>query len=184
MATRREVMLALGAVLFGSGAATAATLSTSVSAEADLRVVVRTDLRLVPGPGRDEDDGYYELDDDGQIEEFIIEQLNQQATTWFEQFAELINQGDVTYDAFEFTFRDGDDEPIGDQLKIISEAPIDRDNGTATVPAGEETVGPGDDLVFGFRIDLLEAIEAGDTPIDEIEEVVLEIDPVSTDHAS
>lgn len=136
----------------------AGAFSSQVAADADMRVVITSELRLVPGR---EDPTYVTEDDDGQLE-VTIDSLNRNANTAFERLIRIINEGDLSYDELHFSFSPHDeDDPDADQaealIEIISaEREVDEENGDFIILAdSEETLDPGDDLRFGIAVEFL-----------------------------
>ena len=107
MPTRRQTLVGVMALAFGSAAASASAFTSSTEPASDLRVVVESDLRLVPArdpadePDREGDGDpyrYVDTDDDGQIQSFEFRLLNKRAVTEFAGLASIVNNGDRTAD--------------------------------------------------------------------------------------
>lgn len=171
MPTRRQTLGGVMALVFGSAAATAGAFTSGVDATADMRVVVETELRLIPAPDRfgppGDDPGeetyeYLEVDDGGEIQAFEFQHLNQRAITNFGELAEIVNNGDLAFDRFELSFSatdgNGDALPsVAETLTIVGEPDVvsEPTDGVYTLLAGEEELGPGDGVTFGLGVNLL-----------------------------
>ena len=168
-------MLALG---FGSAVASASAFTSSTEPQSDLRVVVESELSLVPA--REDTSQYFDLDSEGEIEEFVFTKLNKRAITEFADLASIVNNGDLTYDRFELSFAAGDTtEDVAAALKIVGD--VDKSGGTYTLLSGSETLDPGDIVTFGIETDFLsegvpDAVENSGQPVS----VTLEIDAIRT----
>ena len=90
MPTRRQTIIGLTSAAAGGAVLSAGAFTSSVSAGADMRVVVVSDLRLEPAR---EDNQYVNVEDD-EIE-IVIEKLNQRAFTDFGQLVRIVNEGNV-----------------------------------------------------------------------------------------
>ncbi|VTT87316.1 hypothetical protein DM2_650 [Halorubrum sp. DM2] len=159
MVTRRQTIIGLASAAVGGGAAASAgTFTSSVSAGADMRVVVVSDLRLEPA----NDDGPYVTTEDGEVV-IAVERLNRHALTEFGDLVRVVNDGNIGYDElrFEFDAGDGDEaDEVAAALGITADGDLDEENGTFTLtPDGG--LGPGDGVGFGISVDLLPSSESG-----------------------
>lgn len=183
MPTRRQTLAGMLALGFGSAAASVSAFTSSTEPDSDLRVVVESELSLVPArdpedtPDQDGDDDpyrYVDTDDDGQIQSFEFRHLNKNAITEFADLASIVNNGELTADRIELSFTtDGTGGEITEALKIVvpDENDIDNnDDGTYTLLPGDRTFGPGDSATFGIEMDFL----SKDVP----DTVTLVIDPI------
>jgi len=153
MPTRRQTLVGVLALIFGSAAASASAFTSSTEPASDLRVVVESELSLVPA--REDTGEYFELDSDGEIEAFVFDQLNKRAITEFAGLASIVNNGDVTFDRFELSFAvDGSDGAVVDAMQIVGDA-VDASEGTYTLLSGSDTLGPGERITFGIETDFL-----------------------------
>ena len=170
MPTRRQTLAGVMALGFGSAAASVGAFTSSTASESDLRVIVESELSLIPA--RDDTSQYFDLDSEGEIEEFVFTKLNKRAITKFADLASIVNNGDLTYDRFELSFAAGDAA-----LKIVGD--VDKSGGTYTLLSGSETLDPGDSVTFGIETDFLsdgvpDAIADSGQPVS----VTLEIDAI------
>jgi hypothetical protein len=178
MPTRRQTLVGMLALGFGSAAASASAFTSSTEPQSDLRVVVESELSLVPA--REDTSQYFDLDSEGEIEEFVFTKLNKRAITEFADLASIVNNGDLTYDHFELSFAAGDTtEDVAAALKIVGD--VDKSGGTYTLLSGSETLDPGDIVTFGIETDFLsdgvpDAVENSGQPVS----VTLEIDAIRT----
>jgi hypothetical protein len=178
MPTRRQTLVGMLALGFGSAAASASAFTSSTEPQSDLRVVVESELSLVPA--REDTSQYFDLDSEGEIEEFVFTKLNKRAITKFADLASIVNNGDLTYDRFELSFAAGDTtEDVAAALKIVGD--VDKSGGTYTLLSGSETLDPGDIVTFGIETDFLsdgvpDAVENSGQPVS----VTLEIDAIRT----
>ena len=176
MPTRRQTLAGVMALGFGSAAASVGAFTSSTASESDLRVIVESELSLIPA--RDDTSQYFDLDSEGEIEEFVFTKLNKRAITKFADLASIVNNGDLTYDRFELSFAAGDTtEDVAAALKIVGD--VDKSGGSYTLLSGSETLDPGDSVTFGIEIDFLsdgvpDAIADSGQPVS----VTLEIDAI------
>ena len=155
----------------GGAVLSAGAFTSSVAAEADMRVVVSSELRLVAAR---EGGDYVDAEElGGPVNEIIVESLNLSARSEFAGIVRIVNDSDATAEEFRFEF-DSDREDVVDTLGILSEEGIEEDDGTFVLTP-EGGLGPGEDLDFGVSVDLLP--EEGTEPPDLSEgvEVGLEI---------
>ena len=152
MPTRRQTIIGLTSAATGGAVVSAGAFTSSVSAGADMRVVVVSNLRLEPA----REDENYVTTEDGLIETIEIERLNRRAFTDFGELVRVVNEGDVGYDrlTFEFSERDESDEPAADAMGIVSEADVEESGGTFTLTP-DDGLDPGDAVAFGITVDLL-----------------------------
>jgi hypothetical protein len=166
--------MALG---FGSAAASVSAFTSSTDSESDLRVVVESDLRLIPA--RDDTSEYFELDAEEEIDSFVFDQLNKRAITEFAELASIVNDGDLAFDRFELSFDiDGSNGEIVDALRIVGDI-VDASGNTYTLLPGNDALDPGERVTFGIKTDFLSdgvpsAIADSDQPVS----VALEIDAI------
>jgi hypothetical protein len=135
----------------------AGAFTSSVSAGADMRIVVVSELQLEPArPDRDETEpNYVDRNDDGQLE-ITIEKLNQRARSEFAELVRVTNNGDVTYDELRFEFSaESGNSSVTETLGITSEEAITEDDGVFTLLADGGELAPGDSVVFGVDVNLL-----------------------------
>lgn len=169
-------MLALG---FGSAAASASAFTSSTEPQSDLRVVVESELSLVPL--RNDGDGgeYVETDNEGEVQSFEFQHLNKRAITDFGELVEIVNNGDLTFDRFELSFAATDDDDnsvpsVADALKIVVDGDaVDAPDGVYTLLEGEDALEPGTSVPFGLRVDLLPGSDPDD--IDDLPEKTVEV---------
>lgn len=158
MPTRRQTLSGVTVLALGSAAATVGAFSSSADATADMRVVVETDLDIIPA--RD-DQAYVETDPDGLVDAFVFQELNERAITEFEDIAEIVNNGDTDVDHFELEFiaTDADGNPLGpvaDILRILPKSPTGPpSDGVYTLLENDGALAPGDGVVFGIEVNLL-----------------------------
>jgi len=153
MPTRRQTLVGVLALAFGSAAASASAFTSSTEPTSDLRVVVESELSLVPA--REGASQYFELDGEGEIEALIFDQLNKRALTEFADLASIVNNGDLTFDRFELSFAvDGSDGEVVDALRIVG-TDVDASGDTYTLLSGDDDLGPGDSVTFGIEMDFL-----------------------------
>jgi len=164
MVTRRQTLFGLISAAVGGAALSAGAFSSSVAADADMRVVVVSDLRLVPG--RDGED-YVKTDDEGLVEEIVLQKLNSSATSRFADLVRIVNEGTVAYDelSFEFEVFDGDDDRrngIEETLQVtVLGQDVDAD-GSDRMAVGDDALDPGGDGVpFGLLVNLIESRPPG-----------------------
>jgi hypothetical protein len=170
MPTRRQTLGGVIAVVLGGAGATVGAFSSSTEASADMRVVVESELRLIPAPDRfgtpDGDPGdeayeYLDTDDDGEIQAFEFQHLNRRAVTDFGELAEIVNNGDLSVDHFElsFTATDADGDPlpaVAGALTIVGDAASGpTTDGVYTLLAGGDELEPGEGVTFGLGVNLL-----------------------------
>lgn len=162
MPTRRQTLAGVMALGFGSAAASASAFTSSSESRSNLRVVVDSDLRLVPArdpadtPDRaDDDDPYRYVDTDGRgrVQSFEFRLLNKRAATEFADLASIVNDGDLFYDRFELSFH-ADSAAVADALRIVGDRVTDSGD-TYTLLSSAETLGPGDRVTFGIETDFL-----------------------------
>ena len=184
MPTRRQTLAGLLTLAAGGGAITTAALSSSTTPEADLRVVLQTELEIIP---ERPDEAYVETDEDGRVTEFVLDALDKQAKSAFDDLARIRNLGTITYDEvvfeFEVTDEHGTTTAVTDEvekaLQVISgEIELHGDTGEDTLLAGEDEelapVHEGDDgLPFGLLINLHSNI--GPATISDLPEEDLDI---------
>ena len=152
MPTRRQTIIGLTSAATGGAVVSAGAFTSSVSAGADMRIVVVSELRLEPA----REDEEYVTTEDGLVESIEIEHLNRHAFTDFGEIVRIVNEGDVGYDrlTFEFSELDEADEPAADVMGIVSKAAVEESNGTFTLTP-EDGLAPGDSVAFGITVDLL-----------------------------
>lgn len=157
MPTRRQTIIGLGSAAAGGAVLSAGAFSSSVSADADMRVVVVSDLRLLAAR---EDAAYVDAEAEGDpVREVVIEELNRNAFSEFGNIARILNEGDTAFEAFEFEF-DADEEGVAEVLSIVSESGVTEDGGTFTLtPDGG--LEPGESVDFGVSVDLLPEDDTG-----------------------
>ena len=163
MVTRRQTLFGLISAAAGGAALSAGAFSSSVAADADMRVVVVSDLRLVPG--RDGED-YVKTDDEGLVEEIVLQKLNSSATSRFADLVRIVNEGTVAYDelSFEFEVSDGDrQDGIEETLQVtVLGRDIDAD-GSDRVAVEDDALDPGGDGVpFGLLVNLIGSRDPGE----------------------
>lgn len=166
MLTRRRTLVGLLAATFGGGALTAGAFSSGITATADLRVVVASELTLTP---EREDGAYVEVDQAGEVTGIVLEnhnqagvsRLNQAAVSRFEELVRITNNSGSTFDELDFNFEVTNAE--GNRVDDVEAAlgithngdVIHDDGGTATILAGgSEGLAPGDHGNFGIAVDL------------------------------
>lgn len=178
MPTRRQTLAGVMALGFGSAAASASAFTSSSESQSDLRVVVDSDLRLVPA--REDTSEYFELDSEGEIEALVFDQLNKRALTEFADLASIVNNGDLTADQIELSFTtDGADGEVTNALKIVGDDVSGDDGGPYTLLPPDETLGPGDSVTFGIEMDFLPDDGSNAVPdSDEAISVTLVVDPI------
>jgi hypothetical protein len=143
-------VMALG---FGSAAASVSAFTSSTEPRSDLRVVVESELSLVPA--RDDTSEYFELDAEGEIEALVFDQLNKRATTEFADLASIVNNGDLAVDRFELSFDvEGSAGEVVDALRIVGDA-VDASGGTYTLLPGDDALAPEERVTFGIETDFL-----------------------------
>ena len=200
MPTRRQTLVGLLALGFGSAAASASAFTSSTEPTSDLRVVVESELRLVPArdpedtpdqAGDDDPYRYVDTDDDGEIVAFDFQHLNKRAITDFGELAEVVNDGDLTFDRLEMEFVAGEDADeaavsAADALKIVVPGEQDEElpgnDGAYTLlgDGDENALEPGTGVTFGIGVDLLPESDPGnieDLP-DGGTDVTLHIDAI------
>jgi len=175
MPTRRQAIIGAASVAAGSGAVlSAGAFTSSVSAGADMRVVVVSDLRLRPAREEAEtgdefehvEEGehpYVDTDDAGDVDQIVIEHLNRRAFTDFGQIVEIVNEGNVGYDKLTFEFSSGEDSDPdpADVMGIVSDAETVESEGGAFIIEEDLDLEPGDSITFGVTVDLLPDSEPG-----------------------
>ena len=185
MPTRRQTTIGLLSAALGSAAVSSASLTSNVEPGADMRIVVASDLRMIPE--RDADDNYVREDANGEVEAIQIDQLNQYAATYFERLIRVENNGTVAFDriAFEFEVSASTSETetqMAETLAIVSaDAALGTDDAGRTVlPAGERLEPGGEGVTFGIAVNLIPSSEPGtlsDLPDEEFE-ITLRVDPI------
>ena len=155
MPTRRQAIIGLSSAAAGGAVVSAGAFTSSVSAGADMRVVVVSELRLEPV--RPEEDRQYVARNDADEIEIELRELNQRARSEFGGLVRVLNEGTLAFDRLEFEFegRSDSDELATDVLEIVSEASVAEEDGVFTLFAGDDGFEPGDDVVFGVATDLL-----------------------------
>ena len=152
MPTRRQTLVGMLALGFGSAAASASAFTSSTEPQSDLRVVVESELSLVPA--REDTSQYFELDSEGEIEEFVFTKLNKHAVTEFANLASIVNNGDLTYDQFELSFvADDATGDVAKALKIVGGTGNSGEPYTLLTDTG--TLDPGGSVTFGIEMDFL-----------------------------
>jgi len=187
MITRRQTALGLASAALGSAVVSSASFLSETTAEADLRVVVSSELALRPGRAGEE---YVRTDDVGLA--IDIEHLHRRSISRFEDLVVVANEGDVPYDRLAFEFLPSDDADSGGTsadvaatLRVVSaDGPTETDDEgrTTLLAAPDEMFGPGDAVSFGLVVNLI----ADDAPggLDALPEgasVTLEITAVGDD---
>ena len=181
MPTRRQTTIGLLSAALGSAAVTSGSFLSGTAAAADLRVVVVSELSLLPARP---DAEYVTTDADDEVESIEIDQLNQRSISRFEELIEVVNNGDVTYDRLAFEFvptngNGGSDEAVAETLRVISgDEPIGTDSeGRTTLLADDgETLGPGDAVTFGVTVNLIASSSPGNrTDLPYASDIALEI---------
>lgn len=153
MPTRRQTLAGVVALGFGSAAASVSAFTSSTESESDLRVIVESELSLVPA--REDTSEYFELDADGEIDSFVFDQLNKRAITEFARLASIVNNGDLAFDRFELSFDvDGSDGEVVDALEIIGDT-VDVSGSTYTLLPGDSALDSGERVTFGLKTDFL-----------------------------
>ena len=178
MPTRRQTLVGMLALGFGGAAASASAFTSSTDPQSDLRVVVESELSLVPA--RQDTSQYFELDSEGEIEEFVFDQLNKRAITKFADLASIVNNGDVTADQIDMSFAvSGSNGEVVDTLAIIGGA-VDASGNSYTLLSGsDDTLGPGDSVTFGIETDFLsDGVPDALTDTGQSVSVTLVIDPI------
>lgn len=153
MPTRRQAIIGLSSAAVGGAVVSAGAFTSSVSAGADMRVVVVSELRLEP-VRPEEDRRYVRRNDADEIEIEILE-LNRRARSEFGGLVRIINEGDLAFDRLDFEFDELGDEPAADVLEIVSEEEVTEEDGVFTLLAGDGEFAPGEETVFGIATDLL-----------------------------
>lgn len=178
MHTRRRTLVGLLVATFGGGALTAGAFSSSITATADLRVVVTSELTLTP---EREDGAYVEVDQAGEVTGIVLEnhnqagvsRLNQAAVSRFEELVRITNNSDITVDELGFEFEVTDTE--GNRVDAVEEAlsvthndmDIHEDGGVATILGDEsEALARGDHEIFGIAVDLSTPSDLPETDFD------------------
>ena len=188
MPTRRQTAVGLGSLALGSAVVSSASFLSETTAAADLRIVVSSELSLTPGRTGEE---YVGTDDEGEVNEIVIERLNQRSISRFEDLVEVTNNGDVPYDRLAFSFiptdadAGGSSADVAETLRVVSaDEPTERDAEGRTIIFSdpERTFESGDAVSFGMVVNLI----PGDTPgdLEELPEessVTLEIAAVNDD---
>jgi len=103
MTTRRRTILGLAAAATGGAVLSAGAFTSSVSAGADMRVVVVSDLQLEPARDEEGREKNEYVIDDGEIA-IVIDKLNRHAFTEFGELVLIRNEGNVGYDRLTFEF--------------------------------------------------------------------------------
>jgi len=178
------MLIGLSAAAVGGAFATAGAFTSSVSASADMRVVVVSELRITPARP---DEAYVETDGDGEVEAVVIDELNQRADSQFAGLARITNNGDVSIDRLEFTFEVTDEssgeslDSVSETLRILSDREVSVGDDVYTLLADEDSrLDPGDDVTFGIAVNLLPESAPGsrsDLPEDPFS-TTLEIDAI------
>jgi len=171
-------MAGLAVAATGGAVVSAGAFTSEVSAGADMRVVVVSDLRLEPArddEGREENE--YVIDD-GEIA-IVIDKLNKHAFTEFGDLVQIRNEGNVGYDklTFEFLPSDDTDADVTEAMKIVYEGELTEknDDDTFTIRPENGLQPGGDPVPFGVAVDLLpDDSERSDFP-DSAAEFELEI---------
>ncbi|TKX80117.1 hypothetical protein EXE53_11990 [Halorubrum sp. SD626R] len=171
MITRRQTAIGLASAALGSAVVSSASVfSGSAAAEADLRVVVSSELALRPGRAG-EDENYVRTDGDGRVEAIEIEKLNRRSISRFEDLVVVANEGEVPYDRLAFAFAatgddsDGQSAAAAEALRVVSgEEPTETDDQgrTTLLAAPDETFRPGDAVSFGLVVNLIDDDAPGD----------------------
>lgn len=181
MPTRRQTTIGLLSAALGSAAVTSGSFLSQTASAADLRVVVVSELSLLPARP---DAEYVTTDADDEVESIEIDQLNQRSISRFEELIEVVNNGDVTYDRLAFEFvptngNGGSDEAVAETLRVISgDEPTGTDSeGRTTLLADDgETLGPGDAVTFGVTVNLIASSSPGDLDdLPDASDIALEI---------
>ncbi|TKX73134.1 hypothetical protein EXE46_14690 [Halorubrum sp. GN11_10-6_MGM] len=166
MPTRRQTALGLGSMALGSAVVSSASFFSGTAAAADLRIVVTSELTLTPGRTGEE---YVGTDEDGEVNEIVIEKLNQRSISRFEDLVEVTNNGDVPYDRLAFSFAGTGEDPdaqsvdVAETLRVVSadESTETDEQGRTTILAdSSETFESGDAVTFGMVVNLI----PGDPP--------------------
>lgn len=153
MPTRRQILAGVMTLGFGSAAASVGAFTSSTESESDLRVVVKSELSLVPA--REDTSEYFELDAEGEIDSFVFDQLNKRAITEFAGLASIVNDGDLAFDRFELSFDvEGSDGEVADALGIVGDA-VDTSDTTYILLPGDNALDPGERVTFGIETDFL-----------------------------
>lgn len=155
MLTRRQTIAGLISAATGGAVLSAGAFTSSVSAGADMRVVVVSDLLLEPAR---EDESYVETDEDGLVEAIVLEELNSSAISRFSDLGRVRNEGTVTYDelSFELEIQDsnGEQTEIEDVLQIlINDTELDGIGDDERVAVDGLEPG-GDGVPFGLLVNL------------------------------
>jgi len=173
MMTRRRTLGGLLAATFGGGVLTAGAFSSSSTAAADLRVVVTSELTLTP---EREDEAYVEVDQAGEVAEIVLENDSQAGVSTSQSGGGFALRGArPDHEQQRHYLRRTRFRVRGDQrqrrpgrsvekaLGIIHEGTVIHDGGgVATILQDEgESLGPGENEVFGVEVDLS---EIGDFP--------------------
>lgn len=168
MPTRRQTAVGLGSMALGSAVVSSASFLSGVTAAADLRVVVSSELSLTPGRVGEE---YVQTDAEGEVEAIVIKRLNQRAITRFEDLIEVTNNGNVPYDRITLAFSATGEDPdassvaVAETLDAVSgDEPTETDaQGRTTVLAdADRTFDSGDTVAFGMEVNLLPGDSPGD----------------------
>ncbi|GAB7092763.1 hypothetical protein JCM18237_30340 [Halorubrum luteum] len=157
MPTRRQTIIGLTSAAAGGAVLSAGAFTSSVSAGADMRVVVVSDLRLEPAR---EDNQYVNVEDD-EIE-IVIEKLNQRAFTDFGQLVRIVNEGNVGYDrlTFEFSVLDDSGPEAASVMGVVSEGTDVAEDDDTFVIEPEGGLGPGESITFGVTVNFLPSRDA------------------------
>lgn len=151
MPTRRQAIIGLGAAATGGAVVSAGAFSSSVAAEADMRVVVVSEFRLVAAR---EDGAYVDADAEGDpVEEILIEELNRNALSEFGGIVRALNDGDLPAERLTFSFEAAEDR-VADALAIVAEEGVTETDGRYVLTP-EGGLGPGEGVEFGLSVDLL-----------------------------
>ena len=161
MPTRRQTIIGVGSVAAGSGAVlSAGAFADSMSAGADMRVVVVSNLQLEPA--RD-DDAY--VDTEGDEIGIEIQRLNRHAFTDFGELLLIRNEGNVGYDrlTFDFSVLDDPDPDVADVMGIVSgdHEVVETDDGRFEIEPENGLEPGGDPVAFGVTVDLLPDSDPG-----------------------
>lgn len=178
MVTRRQTVIGLISAATGGAVLTSSAFSSSVSAGADMRVVVVTDLQLEPARSEEArgEKKYVQENEAGEIE-IQIDSLNRRALSAFGELVRVVNNGDVTYDELWLEFETVGGTDISEALGIISDTTVTEDNGVFKLYENQGALGPGDTVTFGIDVNLLPSANT-DLPTDSSAELTLRITAV------
>lgn len=155
MLTRRQTVIGLISAATGGAVLSAGAFTASVSAGADMRVIVVSDLLLEPAR---EDESYVETDEDGLVEAIVLDELNSSAISRFADLIRVRNEGTVAYDELSFEFEavdsNGEQAEIEDVLQIlISDTELDGIGDEERIDVDGLEPG-GDGVPFGLLVNL------------------------------